>query len=38
MAYDFNNLIFTAARVPQIVKNFQARASLSQRYYNKNSL
>lgn len=25
MAYDFNNLIFTAARVPQIIKNFQVR-------------
>ena len=25
MAYDFNNVIFTAARVPQIIKNFQAR-------------
>ena len=27
MAYDFNNVIFTAARVPQIIKNFQVPAA-----------
>ena len=27
-AYEFNNVIFTAARLPQIIKNFQARVAL----------
>ncbi|KAK9835094.1 hypothetical protein WJX84_012224 [Apatococcus fuscideae] len=26
-AYDFNNIIFTAARLPQIVKNFRAKST-----------